>query len=117
MSSELDDVARSLFHGSIPNIWRKLAPDTLKTLGNWILYFLRRFSQYMQWVSAGQPRSWVRGSPGLPRVTPRAPVATAVKVHRGSRNVLRSTSISVSFCCVTLNALRTVYAVSTSVSW
>ncbi|OWK14865.1 hypothetical protein Celaphus_00000391, partial [Cervus elaphus hippelaphus] len=46
MSSELDDVARSLFLGQIPNIWRKLAPDTLKSLGNWMLYFLRRFNQY-----------------------------------------------------------------------
>uniref|UniRef100_A0A8C0ZLW2 AAA+ ATPase domain-containing protein n=1 Tax=Castor canadensis TaxID=51338 RepID=A0A8C0ZLW2_CASCN len=62
MSSELDDVARSLFHGSIPNIWRKLAPDTLKTLGNWILYFLRRFSQYMQWVTESEPSvMWLSG--------------------------------------------------------
>ena len=53
MSSELDDVARSLFLGQIPNIWRKLAPDTLKSLGNWMLYFLRRFNQYMTWVSEG----------------------------------------------------------------
>ena len=53
MSSELDDVARSLFLGQIPNIWRKLAPDTLKSLGNWMLYFLRRFNQYTTWVSEG----------------------------------------------------------------
>lgn len=50
MSNELDDVARSLFIGQIPNIWRRLAPDTLKSLGNWMVYFLRRFSQYMLWV-------------------------------------------------------------------
>lgn len=50
MSSELDDVARSLFIGSIPYIWRKLAPATLKSLGNWMVYFLRRFSQYTGWV-------------------------------------------------------------------
>lgn len=54
MSNELDDVARSLFLGQIPNIWRKLAPDTLKSLGNWMLYFLRRFSQYTSWVSKWQ---------------------------------------------------------------
>lgn len=51
MSNELDDVARSLFLGHIPSIWRKLAPDTLKSLGNWMPYFLRRFSQYTSWVS------------------------------------------------------------------
>ncbi|XP_077000503.1 dynein axonemal heavy chain 10-like [Tamandua tetradactyla] len=54
MSSELDDVAKSLFLGHIPNIWRKLAPDTLKTLGNWMIYFLRRFSQYTSWVGDRQ---------------------------------------------------------------
>lgn len=70
MSSELDDVARSLFLGHIPNIWRKLAPDTLKSLGNWMLYFLRRFSQYTSWVSES-PLSGGRfkGQPGPPATT------------------------------------------------
>lgn len=61
MSNELDDVARSLFLGHIPHIWRKLAPDTLKTLGNWMVYFLRRFSQYTLWVSAGATVGFVSG--------------------------------------------------------
>ncbi|MBZ3878788.1 Dynein heavy chain 10, axonemal [Sciurus carolinensis] len=62
MSSELDDVARSLFLGHIPNIWRKLAPDTLKSLGNWMIYFLRRFSQYTLWVTEGEPPvMWLSG--------------------------------------------------------
>ncbi|XP_027269695.1 dynein heavy chain 10, axonemal isoform X2 [Cricetulus griseus] len=62
MSSELDDVARSLFLGHIPHIWRKLAPDTLKTLGNWMLYFLRRFSQYTLWVTESEPSvMWLSG--------------------------------------------------------
>ncbi|XP_026543782.1 dynein heavy chain 10, axonemal-like [Notechis scutatus] len=51
MSNELDEVARALFNGQIPNIWRKLAPDTLKTLGNWMIYFKNRFLQYTSWVS------------------------------------------------------------------
>lgn len=51
MSSELDEVARALFNGQIPNIWRKLAPDTLKTLGNWMVYFRNRYNQYTSWVS------------------------------------------------------------------
>ena len=51
MSSELDDVARALFNGQIPNIWRRLAPDTLKSLGNWMIHFLNRFKQYDGWVS------------------------------------------------------------------
>ncbi|XP_021113286.1 dynein heavy chain 10, axonemal isoform X3 [Heterocephalus glaber] len=62
MSSELDDVARSLFLGLIPNIWRKLAPDTLKSLGTWMIYFLRRFSQYTLWVTEGEPSvMWLSG--------------------------------------------------------
>lgn len=51
MSSELDEVARALFNGQIPNIWRKLAPATLKSLGNWMEHFLKRLSQYNKWVS------------------------------------------------------------------
>uniref|UniRef100_G3SMY8 Dynein axonemal heavy chain 10 n=1 Tax=Loxodonta africana TaxID=9785 RepID=G3SMY8_LOXAF len=62
MSNELDDVAKSLFIGQIPSIWRKLAPDTLKTLGNWMVYFLRRFSQYTSWVTEGEPGvMWLSG--------------------------------------------------------
>ena len=68
MSSELDQVARALFNGNIPDIWRKLAPDTLKSLGNWMLHFNRRYSQYSSWVRAATPvllhqySSWVRAA-------------------------------------------------------
>ena len=51
MSSELDDVARCLFNGIIPNNWRRLAPATLKSLGNWMIHFEARFQQYDGWVS------------------------------------------------------------------
>ncbi|XP_043925694.1 dynein axonemal heavy chain 10 [Protopterus annectens] len=62
MSSELDDVARALFNGQIPNIWRKLAPDTLKSLGNWMIHFKRRFDQYTSWVEEGEPNVlWLSG--------------------------------------------------------
>jgi len=50
MSAELDEVARSLYNGQIPSIWRALAPATLKSLGNWILHFHKRNEQYMKWV-------------------------------------------------------------------
>uniref|UniRef100_H3BAL0 Dynein axonemal heavy chain 10 n=1 Tax=Latimeria chalumnae TaxID=7897 RepID=H3BAL0_LATCH len=62
MSSELDEVARAFFNGHIPNIWRRLAPDTLKSLGNWMLYFKRRFEQYTSWVDNGEPSvMWLSG--------------------------------------------------------
>lgn len=54
MSSELDEVARALFNGHIPAIWKKLAPDTLKSLGNWMVHFKRRYKQYSDWVRGTQ---------------------------------------------------------------
>ncbi|XP_061623123.1 dynein axonemal heavy chain 10-like [Phyllopteryx taeniolatus] len=62
MSSELDEVARALFNGQIPAIWKKLAPDTLKSLGNWMIHFKRRFEQYKTWVDAAEPKvMWLSG--------------------------------------------------------
>ncbi|CAJ1068269.1 LOW QUALITY PROTEIN: dynein heavy chain 10%2C axonemal [Xyrichtys novacula] len=62
MSSELDEVARALFNGHIPAIWKKLAPDTLKSLGNWMVHFRRRFEQYSYWVDNGEPKvMWLSG--------------------------------------------------------
>lgn len=62
MSSELDEVARSLFNGHIPVIWKKLAPDTLKSLGNWMSHFKRRYEQYNCWVNEGEPKvMWLSG--------------------------------------------------------
>lgn len=62
MSSELDEVARALFNGQLPSIWRKLAPATLKSLGNWMEHFLKRLSQYNKWVNDGEPAViWLSG--------------------------------------------------------
>ena len=62
MSNELDDVARSLFNGQIPSIWRKLAPDTLKNLANWMAHFRQRHAQYTEWVENGEPMvMWLSG--------------------------------------------------------
>ncbi|KAH9514993.1 Dynein heavy chain 10, axonemal [Bulinus truncatus] len=62
MSTELDDVARSLFNAQLPAIWRRLAPITLKSLGNWINHFLRRYKQYYQWVNDCEPAvMWLSG--------------------------------------------------------
>ncbi|XP_019718448.1 dynein heavy chain 10, axonemal-like [Hippocampus comes] len=62
MSSELDEVARALFNGQIPAIWKKLAPDTLKSLGNWMIHFKRRFEQYKSWVDSAEPKvMWLSG--------------------------------------------------------
>lgn len=57
MSSELDEVARALYNGSIPEMWQRLAPATLKSLGNWMIHFRKRFLQYDYWVSSSIPPS------------------------------------------------------------
>ncbi|XP_041853005.1 dynein heavy chain 10, axonemal [Melanotaenia boesemani] len=62
MSSELDEVAQALFNGQIPVIWKKLAPDTLKSLGNWMSHFKRRYEQYSFWVKDREPKvMWLSG--------------------------------------------------------
>ncbi|KAK7877270.1 hypothetical protein WMY93_032024 [Mugilogobius chulae] len=62
MSSELDEIARALFNGHIPAVWKRLAPDTLKSLGNWMDHFRRRHQQYHQWVEQGEPQvMWLSG--------------------------------------------------------
>ena len=37
MSLELEELSQSLFVGGIPSVWRKLAPDTQKSLANWLV--------------------------------------------------------------------------------
>ncbi|XP_064612357.1 LOW QUALITY PROTEIN: dynein axonemal heavy chain 10-like [Liolophura sinensis] len=62
MSSELDEVARALFNGQIPAIWRRLAPETLKSLANWMIHFEKRNAQYTKWISEGEPAvMWLSG--------------------------------------------------------
>lgn len=50
MSNELDELSRSLFNGQLPSMWRRLAPATKKTLGNWMDHFFKRNQQYNTWV-------------------------------------------------------------------
>ncbi|CAG5923192.1 unnamed protein product [Menidia menidia] len=62
MSNELDEVAQALFNGHIPGIWKRLAPNTLKSLSNWMSHFKRRYEQYSHWVNEGEPKvMWLSG--------------------------------------------------------
>ena len=62
MSQSLDDLSRSLFNGQIPALWRRLAPDTFKSLGNWMVHFDRRYQQYKDWLQMGEPAvMWISG--------------------------------------------------------
>eukprot|EP01135_Chromosphaera_perkinsii_P002697 Nk52_evm65s226 gene=Nk52_evmTU65s226 len=62
MSVELDDLAKALFNGQLPAMWARLAPDTLKLLGSWMLHYDRRYQQYVNWYEHGEPVvMWLSG--------------------------------------------------------
>ena len=62
MSNALEELSRSLFNGTIPGMWARLAPATLKSLANWITHFGRRADQYKAWIERGEPAViWLSG--------------------------------------------------------
>jgi dynein heavy chain, axonemal len=62
MSDELDSLGDSLYNGFLPNIWRRLAPDTQKPLGSWMIHYLNRYKQYDSWIQTGEPAvMWLSG--------------------------------------------------------
>lgn len=63
MSSDLDELAKALFNGQLPDMWRKLAPATKKSLAGWMDHFLRRYDQYYKWVDSGNEPNvmWLSG--------------------------------------------------------
>ncbi|KAF5402104.1 hypothetical protein PHET_04435 [Paragonimus heterotremus] len=65
MSEELDDVARCLANGLLPATWRRLVPQTEKSLPDWIQHLLRRADQYKKWMSAGKSEPAVMWLSGL----------------------------------------------------
>lgn len=44
MSLELEELSQALFVGSIPALWRKLAPETQKSLANWLVRIFLQLS-------------------------------------------------------------------------
>jgi len=62
MSAELDGLGTAFFNGQLPDIWRKLSPQTEKNLVNWINHYERRFKQYRGWVDEEEPKViWLSG--------------------------------------------------------
>ena len=62
MSDELDSLGDSLFNGFLPQMWRRLAPDTQKPLGAWMSHYTRRHQQYQSWIDEGEPAAiWLSG--------------------------------------------------------
>jgi len=62
MNSEIEEIMISLFSGNIPNQWKNIAPETQKSLANWIDHFQRRYQQYEKWINEGEPKvMWLSG--------------------------------------------------------
>ncbi len=54
LSPELDEMNRQIYNGQLPSLWRFHAPQTKKTLGNWMEHFRRRNQQYENWLQDGR---------------------------------------------------------------
>ena len=61
MNAELDDLSLSLYNGLLPQAWTRLAPQTQKKLGAWMIHFLRRFKQYSDWIKQEPLVMWISG--------------------------------------------------------
>ena len=62
MSNDLDALGTNLFNGQLPDMWRKLTPQTDKMLGSWMTFHGRRHAQYSAWVADGEPKvMWLSG--------------------------------------------------------
>ena len=62
MSDDLDALGGSLFNGFIPQMWKRLMPNTQKPLGSWMSHFLERYTQYDLWIAHGEPKViWLSG--------------------------------------------------------
>ncbi|KAM7539583.1 hypothetical protein Aperf_G00000039574 [Anoplocephala perfoliata] len=62
LSNDLEEMATSLRNGHLPSSWRNLAPETRKSLANWLSHFQRRLEQYKAWITSGEPMViWLSG--------------------------------------------------------
>jgi len=56
MNTDLEELSRSIYNGTLPEMWRRFTPATLKSLGNWMLYHIDRHTQYYTWVHEREPQ-------------------------------------------------------------
>ncbi|CAD5121743.1 DgyrCDS10220 [Dimorphilus gyrociliatus] len=61
MNEELDEVSSSLINDQIPNSWKRLAPETRKSLADWIIHLKLRSVQYLKWVEEEIQAIWLSG--------------------------------------------------------
>jgi len=56
MSNDMEELSKSIYNGTLPELWRRFTPATLKSLGNWMLYHIDRHTQYYTWVHEREPQ-------------------------------------------------------------
>jgi len=62
MTQALDDIGTAIFNGQLPAAWAKLSPQTEKPLGSWMDHYLKRYKQYWDWSTQGDPAVfWLSG--------------------------------------------------------
>ena len=62
MSQQLEELGNCIFNGFVPPMWLKRAPQSLKSLVNWIEHFERRHNQYREWIEIDEPKViWLSG--------------------------------------------------------
>jgi dynein heavy chain len=62
MNAEIESIMLSIYNGLLPDQWRKLAPETQKSLLNWIEHYRHRYEQYQDWLDNGEPKTmWLSG--------------------------------------------------------
>ena len=62
MSQQLEELGNCIFNGFVPPMWLRFAPQSLKSLVNWIEHFERRHNQYREWIEIDEPKViWLSG--------------------------------------------------------
>ena len=62
MSNELEQLMNSIYLGRLPQAWAARAPETEKSLANWLTHFQKRYEQYEDWYKNGEPKvMWLSG--------------------------------------------------------
>jgi dynein heavy chain len=62
MNAEIEEIMNSIYNGLLPKQWRILAPETQKSLLNWLEHFRKRYNQYLDWFEHGEPKvMWLSG--------------------------------------------------------
>lgn len=62
MNDQLDAIAFSLYNNFLPKAWADKAPQTEKSLGDWMQALFKRDQQYIDWIKKGEPKCiWISG--------------------------------------------------------